>query len=93
MLFDVSPGADCELAGVVLGLADDAGDLVVAVVEDVVEQEDGALDRGEPFEQEQEGHRERVGILDILLGVGSGLIGKQWLGQPFAHVGLLADTG
>ena len=40
-----------------------AGDLVVPVAEDVVEQEHRALDRVQPLQHEQEGHRQRVGLL------------------------------
>jgi len=63
VLVDVSAGAHGELAAVVLALADDRRDLVVAVVEDLVQEKDGALDGREPREQEQERHRERIGVL------------------------------
>ena len=74
-------------------LPDDVRDLVVAVVEDIVEQEDGTLDRGEPFEQQQEGHRERVGVLGVLRGIRAARIGQERLGQPLADVALLAHPG
>ena len=41
-------------------LADDLRDLVVAVVEDVVQQEDRALDRLEALERDQQRHRDRL---------------------------------
>ena len=44
--------------GVVLALADDLGDLGVAVVEDVVQQEDGALLGRQALEQDEEGDSE-----------------------------------
>ena len=43
--------------------ADDAGHLVVAVAEDVMQQEHGPLDRRQPLEQQQEGHRHGVRLL------------------------------
>ena len=55
-------------ARVVLALADDLGDLAVAVVEDVVEEEHRALLGRQALEQDQEGDRERVGHLDPAAG-------------------------
>jgi hypothetical protein len=54
-----------DLAAVVGALAYDPGDLVVGIVEDVAEEEDGALDRQELLEQVQERERERVGRLGL----------------------------
>ena len=62
-LVDVTPGPRRELAGVVLALAEDRGDLVVAVVEDVAEQERRALLGRQALEQHEEGERQRVGHL------------------------------
>lgn len=61
---DVAAGPRRELATRLLRLAQDAGDLGVAVVEDLGQQEGGALGRGQPLEQEQERHRQvrRVGL-------------------------------
>ena len=59
----VRPGED--LAAVVRALADDPRDLLVGVVEDLAQQEDGALDRRELLEQVQERERERVGGLGV----------------------------
>jgi len=56
-LLDVAASPDGELAAVVLALTDDLGDLAIAVVEHLAQQEHGPLDRGEPLEQQQEGHR------------------------------------
>ena len=50
-LLDMPPRPRGELAGVRLGLADDLGDLVVAVVEDVVQQQHRALLGGQALEQ------------------------------------------
>ena len=80
-----------ELAAVRLVLADDLGDLVEAVPEDVVEQEDRPLDRAQPLEQEQERHRQRVGLLRLRGRVGGALVGQQRLGQPLADVRLASD--
>jgi hypothetical protein len=55
-LFDVASGAGRELAHVVLVLADDRRDLREPVVEHVVEQQHGALLRGEALQQHE--HRQ-----------------------------------
>ena len=54
LIVHVAPGAHRELAGVVLVLAHDVGNLVVPVAEDVVEQEDRPLDRGEALQEHEE---------------------------------------
>ena len=70
-LVDVPSRADDELAAVVLALVDDRGDLVVAVVEHLAQQEHGALDGREALEQHEERHRERVGHLGVRRRIGS----------------------
>ena len=91
-LLDVAPGAGRELAHVVLALADDRGDLGVAVVEDVVEQEDRALLGREALEQDQHRQRERVGGLGVAGRVVLA-VGDDRLRQPFADVALAAGAG
>jgi hypothetical protein len=75
VLVDVAPGAHNEPAGAALAPADDAGDLVVSEVKDVVKQEDGALDRREPLERKEECHRKRVGLFGVLGGVDRVVVG------------------
>ena len=70
-------------------LADDPRDVVVGVVEDLAQQEDGALDRRELLEQVQERQRERV----RRLGVANRLVVDERLGQPLARIDLAADAG
>src|SRR4029453_13888924 len=53
---DLSAGAHRDLPAVVLALADHPRDLVVAVFEDLPEQEDRSLDRRQALEQDEEGH-------------------------------------
>jgi len=53
----MAPGPQRELAAVVLALADDARDLLIAVAEDVLQKEDGPLHRGQPLQHQQERHR------------------------------------
>ena len=60
-LLDAPPGADRELARRLLAAPDDAGDPLVVVVEDLPQQEDRALLRGEALEDDEERERERVG--------------------------------
>jgi hypothetical protein len=74
-----------KLPAVVLALADDPRDLVEAVAEDVVEQEDRALDRRERLEQYEERHRERVRLLDEDGGI-IGIVGHDRLRKPLADV-------
>jgi len=98
VLDHVPPRPPGKLTAVVLALADDAGDLVVAVVEDVVQQEHGALGGTEPFEQQQERHGQRVGVLRVRGRIrrrraGRRRIRQHRLGQPGADVGLAAAAG
>ena len=81
-----------ELAGVVLALADDLGDLGVAVVEHVVQQEHRALLRREALQEHEEGERERVGHLGLAGRIGRA-VGHERLGQPLADVGLASHAG
>jgi len=82
----VPTGPHRELTAVLLRLVDDPGHLVVAVIEDVVEEEDGPLHRREPLEHEQERHRERVGFLGVPGNVLERAVGHERLRQPLAHV-------
>ena len=91
-LLDVAAGSRGQLARVVLALADDLGDLGVAVVEDVVQQEGRALLRREALEQNEERERERVGELGLARRV-VGAVGHERLGQPLTDVGLAAYAG
>jgi hypothetical protein len=59
-----------------------AGDLVVAVAEHVVQQEHGPLHRSQPFEQQQERHGQRVGLLGSSGRVRRRRVGQQWFWQP-----------
>jgi hypothetical protein len=86
----VAAGAQGQLAAVVLALADHPGDLGVAVAEHVVQQEHRALHRGQPFQQQQERHRQRVGLLGQAGRVRRPGVGQQRLGQPLPQVGLAA---
>jgi hypothetical protein len=96
-LVDVVPGAGEDLTAVRLRLAGDLGDLAVVVAEDLVQQEHGAFGRRQALQQDEEGHRQGIGHLGTLRGVGGGrgaqLVGDEWLGQPGAHVRLPPDPG
>ena len=72
---------------------DDPADLLEVVVEDVVEEEDRPLDRGQPLEQDEERHRQRVGLLGVRGRVAGALVGHERLRQPLADVRLAADAG
>ena len=87
----MTAGADVQLAAVVLAALDDLRDLAVVVVEDLAEQEDGALDRRQALQQDEERHRERVGGLGLRGGVRLGA-GQERFGQPLADVLLAADA-
>jgi hypothetical protein len=78
-----------DLAAVLGALADDAGELVVGVVEDLAQEEGRAFDGRELLEQVQELERERVGRL----GVPGRLVLDERLGQPLARVHLAPHTG
>jgi hypothetical protein len=69
------------------------GDLRVVVVEDVVEQQHGALLRGQGLEQDEEGEGERVGHLDLAGRVLAGWGAEQRLWQPIADIGLASNPG
>ena len=89
LLGDVLAGAPGELATIRRRLADDRRDLGEVVAEDVVQQEDRALDRIQPFQHDQEGQREGVGQRRALGRVGRA-IGQERFGQPRSHVFLPA---
>jgi hypothetical protein len=91
VLFDVTARPHRQLAAVVLALADDRRDLVVAVVEDVVEQEDGPLDRRQALEHQQERHRERIRVFDVARAVKCAVIGQERLRQPLPDIALAPD--
>jgi hypothetical protein len=80
----VRPGQD--LAAVVRALADDLGHLLVGVVEDLAQQEDGALDGRELLEQVQKGEGKRVGRL----GMAQCLVVDERLRQPLSRIDLAA---
>ncbi len=83
-LLHVRVGAHEDLPAVGRRLADDARHLVVRVVEDLAEEEDGPLDRRELLEQVQERQRERI----CRLGVHGGLVVDDRLRQPLPRVHL-----
>ena len=85
---DVLAGPVERLPAGGLGALERLGHGVVAVAEGVVQHEHGPLDRGQPFEQEEESHRERL----VTLGqVGRVVGGGHGLGQPHARVLLPAQ--
>src|SRR3954452_14550945 len=91
-LVDVSPCPDRELPRVVLALADDLRDLGVVVVEDVVEEQRGALLGRQVLEQNEEGEREgarHLGLASRVLAT----VGHDGLRQPLSDVGLTAGSG
>ena len=79
-LVHVPSRADIELTAVVLGSVDDPGDLVVAVVEHLAEQEHGALDRRQALQQDEERRRERVGRLRVRRRIRRRVVGQERLG-------------
>ena len=87
----VAACASGELPGVGLALAHDRGDVLVRVVEDVVQQESGPLLRRQALEQDEEGHRERVGQLGPV-GRVVGLARDQRFREPLAHVAFAPDA-
>jgi hypothetical protein len=93
LLAHVAAGAHGQLTAVVLAARDDLGDLAVAVVEDVVQQEDRALDRGQPLEHEQERHRDRVGVLHDPGPVRNDRVGQERFRQPRPDVALAPHAG
>jgi hypothetical protein len=93
LLIDPAARSRGELTAVLLALTNRDRDLVVAVGEDVMEQEDRALDRRQPFEQYEEGERERVCLLRVVRRVELGffVVSQHGLGQPLSHVHLAAS--
>ena len=89
---DVMAGPGQDLAAVRLGLAGDAGDLLVVVPEHLVQQEHRPFGRCQALQQHQERHRQGVGHLGPLGRIGFG-VGEERLGQPGAHVGLPPHPG
>jgi len=79
-------GAPVDLAAVRLGLPDHFGDLAVAEAERFPEDEDGALDRAEPFEEEEERGREVVGAVVVASGV-AGQVDERILDEGFGEPG------
>ena len=72
-VIDVRTGPGQDLTAVRLGLAGDAGDLLVVVAEHLVQQEYRAFGRRQALQQHQERHRQRVGHL--------GPLGRVWFGS------------
>jgi hypothetical protein len=72
---------------------DDAVDDVEC--KDVVEEEDGALDRRQLLEQDEKGERERVGLLGVLGGVESSVavVREQRLGERRPLAMMTASPG
>jgi hypothetical protein len=64
-LLDVASGAGCELAHVVLALADDRRDLRIPIVEHVVKQQRGPLLGRQALQQHQQRQRQRIGRLSL----------------------------
>jgi len=101
MFFDVLPGAVGKLAAGLARLADDAGRLAVVIAENVMQQEHRPLDRRQPLEQQQERHRQRVGLLGQIGRVSDRRVAAERLTgdrderlwQPLPHVGLLSGPG
>jgi hypothetical protein len=75
------------------GPPDDLPDLLEVVVEHVVEQENRPLDRCQPLEQDQERHRQRVGLLDEVGRIARALVGHERFREPLADIRLAADPG
>jgi hypothetical protein len=90
-LVDVVPGAGEDLAAVRLGLAGDLRDLPVLIAEYLMQQEDGPFGRRKTFQQDQEGHGQRVRHLGALSRVRFGAC-DEGLRQPGADVGLPPDA-
>ena len=84
-LLDMPPRSDGDLSAVLLGLADDVGDLVEPEVEHIAEEEHRSLDGIEALEQDEERHRELVSGLDLRRGVWRG-IGQERLRKPGSDV-------
>jgi hypothetical protein len=63
---DLTAGSNGDLPAVRLALADDPGDLTVAVLEHLPKDEDRPLDRTQALKQHQQRHRERIGRLHLL---------------------------
>ena len=92
VLGDEAPRPDGVLAAGRRRPADDPADLLEVVVEHVVEEEDRPLDRGQPLEQDEERHRQRVGLLGVRRRVAGALVGHERLRQPLADVRLAPDA-
>jgi NAD(P)-dependent dehydrogenase (short-subunit alcohol dehydrogenase family) len=82
---DMLAGAPQDLPAVGFGAIESSGNLGVRVVEDFVQQKDGALGWRQPFQQHQERHGERFAGAQQPEGVDP-RIGNQGLGQPLAYV-------
>ena len=88
----VLAGSARELAARSLGAPDRGRDGGEVKGEHLAEHEDRALQRTEPFEQQQGRHGHRVGQLRRPRRVGVGVV-EQRFGEPRSDVGLPADPG
>jgi hypothetical protein len=68
-----------NLPAVGFALAQDLRDLLVRIIEDFTQDENGALDRVEPLQQNEKGHRQGFVGLNHVHRFG-GRLGDPWLG-------------
>jgi hypothetical protein len=84
LVVDVAARPRQDLTRVVLALADDLRDLGERVVKGVAQHEHGALLGGEALEQDEEGQRDGLLVLDLRR---AGVLDER-LGQPVADIAL-----
>lgn len=89
----MTTGPSGDLPAVLLRLVDELTDLAVGEPEDLVQEEDRTFHRRERLEQNEEGHRERIGRLGVFARIGRLLVGQQRLGEPRTHVPLATHPG
>jgi hypothetical protein len=71
---------------------DDPADLLEVVVEHIVEEEHCALEGCQPLQQEEERHRQRLGLLGVPGRIAGALVRHQRLRQPLPDVRLAPDA-